>query len=626
VSRTIGFGFGFLLLLLAALAAAAYAYLRIARESSVRLANEGVRRAAIAADLERALLGVRHELTVFSQTGKKEALAEGARRLGEFQRHLDRAEELSRSDPRQERFAAAVARLRAGLPPYRQQADDLRRLHGAIATSREAASASFENLSRILAQFAAGSDSDALLDLVLLGQVSGIRVSALEAFGNRDTAGAKDALTRLLGFRKQTAENPEIAKAFDALASDLTKAVDLFAQFETIYAAWDRDGAGLVRIASGIGVTAMRDMRDESLGTADEMTDATRVVTSGLVLIVLVGIGIAAGVARRVRRALTDIAGAMVRTAEELAVDVTRLAEVSRSLAGESSAQVSALERTSTRVDEMAAMTRGNEAVAEKMAVATKRAAATAEAGASDMHAMQRSVEEISRSTEEVTKIVRTIDEIAFQTNILALNAAIEAARAGELGAGFAVVADEVRMLARKSAEAAHMTAAKVVQAGEKTRSGVALATRAAEAFDSVAAQSRELAAHAEEITAVSQRQRIGLDQIHESTRTLGQVTAANTAKAGETATAATALHQHINTVVSTMHALGGKRAAGESSTATAPSEAGPRESSTPTAVKAHDRPRVSLRCPVLRATASRPTGAADDRIEPRAQPADQPA
>ena len=136
VSRTIGFGFGFLLLLLAALAAAAYAYLRIARESSVRLANEGVRRAAIAADLERALLGVRHELTVFSQTGKKEALAEGARRLGEFQRHLDRAEELSRSDPRQERFAAAVARLRAGLPAYQQQADDLRRLHGAIATSR----------------------------------------------------------------------------------------------------------------------------------------------------------------------------------------------------------------------------------------------------------------------------------------------------------------------------------------------------------------------------------------------------------------------------------------------------------------------------------------------------------
>lgn len=373
VGRTLWSGFGLLLLLLIALTGAAYAYLRISRESSFALASTGVRRAAIAADLERALLGVRHDLTVFSLTGRAEAFADGQARLEEVQRHLGRATELEAGAPGDERLAASVARLSEALPSYRDQADRLRQLHGQIATSRQAAGVSFENLERILAQFAAGSDSDALLDLVLLSQVSGIRVSALEAFGNRDTAGAKQALTRLLGFRKQTAENPEIAKAFDALASDLTKAVDLFDQFETTFTAWQAQGAVLVRTASGMGLGAMRAMRDQSLATADAMTDATVVVTAGMVVIVLCGAAIAALVSRRVRRALAGIAGAMVRTAEDLAVDVTRLADTSRSLANESSAQVAALERTSGRIDEMAALTRSNEQVAQQVAAATQR-------------------------------------------------------------------------------------------------------------------------------------------------------------------------------------------------------------------------------------------------------------
>ena len=84
----------------------------------------------------------------------------------------------------------------------------------------------------------------------------------------------------------------------------------------------------------------------------------------------------------------------------------------------------------------------GNEQRANVLAKETRSAAAR---GVGDMQAMSTAMEAIKKSSDDIAKIIKTIDEIAFQTNILALNAAVEAARAGESGMGFAVVAEEVR-------------------------------------------------------------------------------------------------------------------------------------------------------------------------------------
>ena len=139
------------------------------------------------------------------------------------------------------------------------------------------------------------------------------------------------------------------------------------------------------------------------------------------------------------------------------------------------------------------------------------------------MQAMTTAMEAIKVSSDDIAKIIKTIDEIAFQTNILALNAAVEAARAGEAGMGFAVVADEVRNLAQRSAQAAKETAAKIEGAIGKTAQGVEISAKVAQALNDIVAKVRQVDELVAEVASASREQTQGITPDQHRRRPDGQ-------------------------------------------------------------------------------------------------------
>jgi methyl-accepting chemotaxis protein/methyl-accepting chemotaxis protein-1 (serine sensor receptor) len=151
---------------------------------------------------------------------------------------------------------------------------------------------------------------------------------------------------------------------------------------------------------------------------------------------------------------------------------------------------------------------------------------------------MVTSMASIQESSQQVAKIIKTIDEIAFQTNILALNAAVEAARAGEAGMGFAVVADEVRNLAQRSAQAARDTAALIEESIAKADSGNAKVEQVATAISGITASVGKVKGLVEEVSVASSQQSQGIDQVSQAISQMEKVTQTTAATAEESAAA----------------------------------------------------------------------------------------
>lgn len=253
----------------------------------------------------------------------------------------------------------------------------------------------------------------------------------------------------------------------------------------------------------------------------------------------LVGIIAAWLVIRSIKRPISKIANQLASESAQTHEAALRVAEASQSMSDGASRQAASLEESSASLHQMASMTTRNSEGAQSAKALAAEARATADAGARDMTAMRGAMSAIQSSSTEIAKIIKTIDEIAFQTNILALNAAVEAARAGEAGAGFAVVAEEVRNLAQRSAQAAKETAAKIADASAKSEQGAQISGQVASSLDSIVQKIRQLDEMVGAIAQASHEQSDGIGQLNQAVAGMDQITQSNAALAQQSASSA---------------------------------------------------------------------------------------
>lgn len=262
---------------------------------------------------------------------------------------------------------------------------------------------------------------------------------------------------------------------------------------------------------------------------------------------------------RYIIQPLNRIIASLSETSQSTGAAANEMKCASENVASGASEQASSLEETSASLEELTSMTAQNAENATNVQQMTAKARASAEACTEQMASMNQAMGAIAQASQNISKIMKTVDEIAFQTNILALNAAVEAARAGSAGAGFAVVADEVRSLALRCSEAADETSASIKESIERSEEGARFSASFAGSLDGILEQIREVDTVISAIATATDEQATGLNQVNQAVTQLDQVTQTNAASAEESAAIAEEFHtqsDHLQSLVQELEVM----------------------------------------------------------------------
>ena len=219
---------------------------------------------------------------------------------------------------------------------------------------------------------------------------------------------------------------------------------------------------------------------------------------------------------RRLNRDLSITLGQINRSADQVAAGSDQVSIGAQALSQGSTEQAAAVEELATTIAGISTQVKDTAEDALKAKEQSTTAGDEAEECNRQMRDMMSAMEEITRTSDEIGKIIKTIEDIAFQTNILALNAAVEASRAGTAGKGFAVVADEVRNLASKSSAASQNTAELIESSIKAVTRGTKIADSTAQSLVKVVDEVRSASGKVDKIADAAEEQAGAIERSEE--------------------------------------------------------------------------------------------------------------
>lgn len=253
---------------------------------------------------------------------------------------------------------------------------------------------------------------------------------------------------------------------------------------------------------------------------------------------------------------LVDLIGKINASAIQTDVSSSELSSAVQDLSNRTEAQASALEKTSSLMQEMMQTVSDNSQKAQTASQLASDTQRQAESGGTVVSNAVQSMVEINEASKKITDIITVIDEIAFQTNLLALNAAVEAARAGEQGRGFAVVAGEVRNLAQRSAQAAGEIKELIRTNVEKINTGSELVNRSGETLKEIVSSVSDVSAMVANIAVSSEQQSTGIQQVSQAVTDMDQMTQQNAAMVEEASATAMSMSEQASVMKNMLSAF----------------------------------------------------------------------
>jgi methyl-accepting chemotaxis protein len=576
IGQRVALGFALLLLLGAALGGFATWEMTKSAAGAVFLSDAVAPQAEAASNLAQTSAASQRAIRTYSLTGDGAALAEARKFIGETGTALQAMRRLSDARPELTLLREKIGGAETAFGDFSRQVEatvanveNLDKVLVRLETSaerftREIDAYLADQEKKLTAEITAGSPPEKLLgrrDKIddanrINNELNTIRIATYESQALRRPALLQEILPRFAEIETTVVKlvagttqelNLKQLAAISQATADYKEGVETTLKNYGAAAAAD---TARIKAADEFNVivhqllehSITHSLEYASKSAASLKTDSGIIVGS-LITQVILGLSTAFVIIRGVNRALARTAESLAQGSEQVAAAAGQVSSASQSLAEGSSEQAASLEEISSSIEELTSMTKRNADNAQSGKLSAGQARTAAEAGAAEMERMQSAMNAIQQSSQDISKIIKTIDEIAFQTNILALNAAVEAARAGEAGAGFAVVADEVRSLAQRSAVAAKETADKIADATTRSAQGVELSVRVSAGLREILEKNREVDRLVAEVASASNEQSEGLSQINTAITQMDKVTQSNAASAEETASAAEELN-----------------------------------------------------------------------------------